>query len=296
MSAQHLLESYAARVEQALAHHLPSTEAEPALLHTAMRYSTLGGGKRVRAALVYAAGEALGAPADELDAAACAVELIHAFSLVHDDLPSMDDDDLRRGRPTCHKKFDEATALLVGDALQTLAFEVLASDSSDPDTVRARLAMVQALAVASGSNGMAGGQALDIEATGQSLTPEQLIRVHEMKTGALIHASVVMGALAATSVNGDIRAKLDDFGRCIGLAFQIVDDILDVTSDTKTLGKPQGSDLEANKATFPAVMGLEEARKRADSLLESALASLEPLGDNARSLAEIARFIVHRHY
>jgi len=296
MSAKQLLETYAARVESALDARLPAIETEPVMLHTAMRYATLGGGKRVRAALVYATGETLGAPAAELDNAASAVELIHAFSLVHDDLPSMDNDDLRRGRPTCHKQFDEPTALLVGDALQTLAFETLSADSNDPQVLRSRLAMVQALARASGSTGMAGGQALDIEATGKSLELEQLIQVHELKTGALIHASVNLGLLAAGTVAPEIATGLDEFGRCIGLAFQIVDDILDVTADTETLGKPQGSDLAANKATFPAVMGLEEARKRANSLLESALATLAPLGDNGQSLAEIAGFIVHRHY
>lgn len=296
MPAKQLLETYAARVERALDARLPTADTEPVKLHTAMRYSTLGGGKRVRAGLVYATGEALGASAVELDNAASAVELIHAFSLVHDDLPSMDDDDLRRGRPTCHKQFDEPTALLVGDALQTLAFEMLSSDSNDPQVLRSRLAMVQALALASGSMGMAGGQALDIDATGKPLELEQLIRLHELKTGALIHASVNLGLLAAGNVSPEITAGLDEFGRFIGLAFQIVDDILDVTADTETLGKPQGSDLAANKATFPAVMGLEEARKRADSLLESALATLAPLGDNGRPLAEIAGFIVHRHY
>lgn len=299
MSATQLLEAYASRVEQALDSRLPATDAEPARLHAAMRYSTMGGGKRVRAALVYATGEALGADPESLDAAASAVELIHAFSLVHDDLPSMDNDDLRRGRPTCHRQFDEATALLVGDALQTLAFEVLVTDSPDSpnaDLARSRLAMVRTLAEAAGSHGMAGGQALDIEATGQALELDQLIRIHELKTGALIHASVLLGMLSAGQAGEETSNNLDTFGRCIGLAFQIVDDILDVTADTETLGKPQGSDQAANKATFPSVMGLGEARRRANSLLETALASLRPLGDNGRSLAEIAEFIVHRHY
>jgi geranylgeranyl pyrophosphate synthase len=296
MPLEQLLEAYADRVEKALDRFLPSPDVEPVRLHAAMRYATLGGGKRIRAALVYATGEALDAKSEHLDAAAGAVELIHAFSLVHDDLPSMDDDDLRRGRPTCHRQFDEATALLAGDALQTLAFEVLASSDVDPAIIHSRLAMVKMLATASGSNGMAGGQALDIEATGQSLELEQLIGIHELKTGALIHAAVMFGALAAEEETGTVHDNLDQFGRCIGLAFQIVDDILDVTADTETLGKPQGSDLAANKATFPAIMGLQAARERANSLLETALASLEPLGDNGRSLADLARFIVHRHY
>ena len=295
MSAQQLLETYAARVEQALAEYLPAAGTEPVRLHTAMRYATLGGGKRVRAGLLYATGEALGANDPQLRAAASAVELIHAFSLVHDDLPSMDNDDLRRGQPTCHKQFDEATALLVGDALQTLAFEILATDCGDQEA-SARLAMIHALATASGSMGMAGGQALDIEATAKNLDIDQLIGIHSRKTGALIQAAVKMGVLAAGTDDSGIIANLDEFGRCIGLAFQIVDDILDVTADTQTLGKPQGSDQAALKATFPAVLGLDVARERADSLLESALATLAPLGDNGRPLAEIARFIVHRHY
>lgn len=295
MSAQQLLETYAARVEQALAEYLPSSKTEPVTLHSAMRYATLGGGKRVRAGLLYATGEALGADDPQLGAAASAVELIHAFSLVHDDLPSMDNDDLRRGQPTCHKQFDEATALLAGDALQTLAFEILAADGDDQQAP-ARLAMIHTLATASGSMGMAGGQALDIEATAKNLDIDQLIGIHSRKTGALIQAAVKMGVLAAGTDDSEIVSNLDEFGRCIGLAFQIVDDILDVTSDTQTLGKPQGSDQAALKATFPAVLGLEEAQNRANTLLESALATLAPLGDNGRPLAEIARFIVHRHY
>jgi len=296
MPLKRLLETYAGRVEQALDHYLPSPNIEPIRLHAAMRYATLGGGKRIRAALVYATGEALGADADDLDAAASAVELVHAFSLVHDDLPSMDDDDLRRGRPTCHRQFDEATALLAGDALQTLAFEVLTTDSTGTDRVRSRLAMINILASASGSRGMAGGQALDIEATGQKLDLDQLINIHQLKTGALIHAAVSLGALAANVKDDEVNTGLNEYGRCIGLAFQIVDDILDITADTATLGKPQGSDIAANKATFPAIMGLQAARERANSLLDTALASLHPLGDNGRSLADLARFIVQRHY
>jgi geranylgeranyl pyrophosphate synthase len=296
MPLKQLLETYAGRVEQALDHYLPSPNIEPTQLHAAMRYATLGGGKRIRAALVYATGEALGADTDDLDAAASAVELIHAFSLVHDDLPSMDNDDLRRGRPTCHRQFDEATALLAGDALQTLAFEVLTTDGEVSGRTRSRLAMVNVLASASGSMGMAGGQALDIEATGQTVNVDQLINIHQLKTGALIHAAVTLGALAADVKDDGINAGLNEYGRCIGLAFQIVDDILDITADTETLGKPQGSDLAANKATFPAIMGLQAARERANSLLETALASLKPLGDNGRSLADLARFIVQRHY
>jgi len=296
MPLKQLLETYAGRVEQALDQYLPSPNIEPIRLHAAMRYATVGGGKRIRAALVYATGEALGADTDDLDAAASAVELIHAFSLVHDDLPSMDDDDLRRGRPTCHRQFDEATALLAGDALQTLAFEVLTTGCEGTDKIRSRLAMVNILASSSGSRGMAGGQALDIEATGQKPDLDQLINIHQLKTGALIHAAVTLGALAADVNDSEVSTGLNEYGNCIGLAFQIVDDILDITADTATLGKPQGSDMAANKATFPAIMGLQAARERANSLLETALASLQPLGDNGRSLADLARFIVQRHY
>jgi len=296
MPVEQLLETYAERVEAALDRFLPSPDSEPVKLHAAMRYATLGGGKRIRAALVFATGEALGAKLSRLETAASAVELIHAFSLVHDDLPSMDDDDLRRGQPTCHRKFDEATALLAGDALQTLAFEILVAQVADEVPMHSRVELVKLLAVASGSRGMAGGQALDIDATGKLPELDHLIQIHELKTGALIHASVMMGSVAADTKNEKLQLCLDEFGRCIGLAFQIVDDILDVTSDTETLGKPQGSDLAGNKATFPAIMGLDAARKRAQTLLEQALASLEPLGDNGQSLADLARFIVHRHY
>lgn len=290
------LRQYASRVEDRLADSLPDETTEPVRLHAAMRYSTLGGGKRVRAALVYATGQALDSPLERLDPPACAVELIHAFSLVHDDMPCMDDDDLRRGRPTCHKAYDEPTALLVGDALQTLAFDLLARLQDDGLPPRQQLEMIRDLTLAAGSLGMAGGQALDIEATGGPLNLEQLVNIHERKTGALIRASVMMGARAADCTDSAKLAALSDFGHAVGLAFQIVDDILDVTSDTDTLGKPQGSDAAANKLTYPAMMGLDAARQRAGELVESALASLAPLGDNGQSLAEIAGFILRRQH
>lgn len=281
-------------MESALAARLPAIDAMPNQLHSAMHYVTLSGGKRVRACLVYAAGESLGASLDVLDVPACAVEIIHSFSLVHDDMPCMDDDDLRRGKPTCHKAYDEATALLVGDALQSLAFDLLAHDPALAITDSQRLKMVGTLAQASGSFGMAGGQAIDIESVGHTLDMDKLEDMHRRKTGELIRASVMLGAFAAPSPDALLLSAIEEFGRSIGLAFQVVDDILDVVADTATLGKPQGSDAARGKPTYPATMGLEAAQKHAESLYHTALASLSPLGDNGRNLGNIANFIVHR--
>lgn len=288
------MDAYCIRVEDALATRLPLIDALPNQLHEAMRYATLKGGKRVRACLVYAAGESMGASLKTLDVPACAVEIIHSFSLVHDDMPCMDDDDLRRGKPTCHKAYDEATALLVGDALQSLAFELLANDPALAISEKQRLRMVGTLAQASGSFGMAGGQAIDIESVGRKLELDKLKDMHRRKTGELIRASVVLGALTAPAQDAQLLPAMEEFGKAIGLAFQVVDDILDVTADTKTLGKPQGSDEARNKPTYPAVMGLDAARKHAETLYIAALASLVPLGDNGRILGDIADFIVHR--
>ena len=282
-----------ARVEAALDARLPAAEAAPIHLHAAMRYATLGGGKRLRAGLCYAAGEALGAADTVLDVPACALELIHAYSLVHDDLPAMDDDDLRRGRPTLHRAFDEATAILAGDALHTLAFELLASDPALDVPAARRLAMLARLAEAAGSVGMAGGQAIDLAAVGQTLTLTQLEDMHARKTGALIRAAVVLGALAADS-RPDALVKLDDYARHIGLSFQIVDDILDIEGDTATLGKPQGSDQQRQKPTYPALLGLDRARRLAAEHHAAALESLGFLGDNAQLLREIADFVIRR--
>jgi len=282
-----------ARVEAALDACLPPATAAPGRLHTAMRYATLEGGKRLRAALVYATGEALGAHPEILDTPACALELIHAYSLVHDDLPAMDNDDLRRGKPTCHKAFDEATAILVGDALHTLAFELLARDPGLGVPAERRLAMIARLAAAAGSAGMAGGQAIDLDATGRMLTLAELEDMHARKTGALIRAAVALGALTADA-KPEWLARLDNYARHIGLAFQIVDDVLDVEGDTATLGKPQGSDAERAKPTYPAILGLERARALARECHAAALESLSPLEDNARLLREIADFIIHR--
>ena len=281
------------RVEQALSNTLPSSDTPPTRLHSAMRYATLNGGKRLRACLVYATGAALGVDIDRLDAPACAVELLHAYSLVHDDLPAMDNDDLRRGKPTCHKAYDEATALLVGDALQTLAFESLAAADTPP---LQRLAMIQTLARAAGSSGMAGGQAIDLAAVGQTLTLAQLEDMHARKTGALIQAAVTLGALAHTHSDPDLLSNLDRYARHLGLAFQITDDILDVEGDTHTLGKPQGSDAQRQKPTYPAIIGLNQAKQLARKEHLAALASLRSLGDNARLLNDIADYVIQRTY
>ncbi len=284
------------RVEAALEQWIPGPEVQPAILHQAMRYAALGNGKRVRPMLVYATGEALGIAPQQLNGAAVAVELIHAYSLVHDDLPAMDDDDLRRGRPTCHRKFDEATAILTGDALQTLAFKVLASDESlaaDPAT---RLKMVEILARASGSRGMAGGQALDLAAVGRELTLAELENLHIHKTGALIRASVQLAALAAESVEPKQLQGLDHYAKCIGLAFQVQDDILDVEGDTETLGKTQGKDQAQNKPTYPSLLGLSEAREMARRLVDEALKSIAELDQRAEPLRLLATYIINRRH
>ena len=281
------------RIEAALDARLPAANAPPTRLHEAMRYVVLGAGKRVRPVLVYAAGEAVGASLDALDAPACAVELVHAYSLVHDDLPAMDDDDLRRGRPTCHRAYDEATAVLVGDALQTLAFEALSADLAD---AAMRLAMVQTLAVASGSRGMAGGQALDLAAVGRELTVAELEQLHIQKTGALIRASVRLGTLAAPAPDPAAVRSLDRYGKCIGLAFQIQDDILDVEGDTTLIGKTRGKDAANNKPTYPALLGLAGAREKCALLVEDALSCLDELGEPAQPLRWLAEYIVARNH
>ena len=282
------------RVEAALDRHLPAAGHIPSRLHEAMRYAALGGGKRVRPLLAFAAGELTGAPAGRLDTVACAVELIHAYSLVHDDLPCMDDDVLRRGRPTCHVQFDEATALLVGDSLQTLAFELLAAEPPG-DPVRA-LEMVALLARASGSLGMAGGQAIDLAAVGRELDQPQLELMHALKTGALIRAAVLLGALAGEPLTAAERSGLDRFAKRAGLLFQVVDDILDCTASTATLGKTAGKDEAADKPTYVALLGLERARDYAGALRAEALAALAPFGGRASRLTELADFICHRPF
>ncbi|MDX1593955.1 MAG: (2E,6E)-farnesyl diphosphate synthase [Gammaproteobacteria bacterium] len=282
------------RVERALERWLPAAGTPPSRLHEAMRYAVLGAGKRIRPVLVYGTGRALGLDPEQLDAPACAVELIHAYSLVHDDLPAMDDDDLRRGRPTCHRAYDEATALLVGDALQTLAFYALAHDEAMPCNAAARLQMVETLALASGSRGMAGGQALDLAAVGRRLELAELENMHIHKTGALIRASVRLGLLCHDAVDASIADDLDHYAKCIGLAFQIRDDILDVEGDTATLGKPQGSDAGLDKPTYPSLLGLAESKHLAGELCADAVSRLAALDARADPLRQLADYIVAR--
>lgn len=289
LDAEQTLRRYRARVEDALDRVLPADTVAPTRLHAAMRYATLGGGKRIRACLVYAAGEASGAVPDTLDAPACALELIHAYSLIHDDLPCMDDDDLRRGRPTCHRAFDEATALLAGDALQALAFEVLAHN--DGLSVARRLAMLARLAQAAGSVGMVGGQAIDLASVGKRLSLPELEDMHGRKTGALIQAAVALGALGAHDA---VPPALEHYGQAVGLAFQIVDDVLDVEGDTATLGKIAGADQARDKPTYPALLGVDGAKIKAAELHRTALASVAGFGDNGRILAHLAHLIISR--
>ncbi|MDQ7074808.1 MAG: (2E,6E)-farnesyl diphosphate synthase [Gammaproteobacteria bacterium] len=282
--------------EQALHRFLPSIETQPQRLHEAMHYAVMSGGKRIRPTLTYATGLALGVKTDTLDAPACALELIHAYSLVHDDLPAMDDDDLRRGRPTCHKQFDEASAILVGDALQTLAFELLADPDNAPLYAEQRLRMIQSLSHASGSLGMVGGQAIDLDAVGNLLSQADLEAMHRKKTGALIRAAVRLGALCAPNIDDQSLKQLDHYAAAIGLTFQIVDDILDVTSDTQTLGKPQGSDIANNKPTYPALLGLAGAQHHAKQVHQQALTSLEGLDGDFQTLRSLADYILQRRF
>jgi len=283
----------ALRVEEALARFLPTKDVAPARLHDAMRYSTLGGGKRVRSMLVFAAGElALAAP-ERLDVAASAVEMIHAYSLIHDDLPCMDDDVLRRGKPTCHVEFDEATALLAGDALQSLAFQLLAEHALAPDP-KAQLEMLRLFALACGSRGMAGGQAIDLDAVGRTLTLPELEFMHILKTGALIRASVLLGAHCGAGLAVAELDRLDRYGKCVGLAFQVVDDVLDEEGDAATLGKTAGKDRAAGKPTYTSLLGLPQAKQLAEDLLAQALEGIEPFGERALRLRELAEFIVRR--
>jgi farnesyl diphosphate synthase len=283
-----------ARIEQVLEEALALPDPGTERLREAMRYSVLGAGKRLRPTLVYLTGESLGAPLERLDAPAAAVELIHVYSLVHDDLPAMDDDDLRRGRPTCHRAYDEATAILVGDALQSLAFAVLANEPMHGSSAQTRLEMIRVLARATGNGGMAGGQAVDLAAVGQTLTVSAIENMHRRKTGALIQGSVLLGALAAGVNGGAELAGLERFGAEVGLAFQIQDDILDVEGDPALLGKSTGADAAHRKPTYPSTVGLPDARTRAKQLRDSAIAALAPLGERAAVLAGLANFVVSR--
>jgi len=279
------------RMEGALARLLPGAGHAPARLHEAMRYATLEGGKRVRPLLTFAAGELGGAAAARLEVAAAAVELVHAYSLVHDDMPCMDDDVLRRGKPTVHVEYDQATALLVGDALQALAFQLLAEHRLADDPA-AQLEMVKTLAAAAGSRGMAGGQQIDLEATGKPLSQTELEFMHVRKTGALISAAVRLGALCA----GPCPPALDQYAHRIGLAFQVVDDVLDAEASTATLGKTAGKDSKQGKPTYVSALGVAHARAYAEELRRDAHEALAPLGARARRLGELADFIVLRKF
>jgi geranylgeranyl pyrophosphate synthase len=289
------LPGYQSRVESALDRWLPGADVEPVNLHRAMRYATLGGGKRIRPVLLYACGQTLGVPLQALDGLAAAVEMIHAYSLIHDDLPAMDDDDLRRGKPTCHKAFDEATAILAGDAIQALSFHVIASDPAILVNAEQRIKMINTLALNSGSLGMAGGQAIDLASVGRSLTLPELENMHNHKTGMLIRASLQLGALSAPDLPQDQYDVITEFARHIGLAFQVQDDILDVEADTATLGKPQGSDMLKNKPTYPGILGMAEAKRVAMKLHGQAVSALDKLDADTLLLRQIADYIVRRN-
>ncbi len=289
-------EAWRERMERALESRLPQSDAVPARLHAAMRYSVLGGGKRIRPALLFATARAVGLSEDEVEAAACAIELVHVYSLVHDDLPAMDDDDLRRGRPTCHRAFDEATALLVGDALQPLAFQLLASDPALPASPAIRLRLIDMLAQASGTFGMAGGQAIDLAVQGLQLDIGQVEDMHARKTGAVICAAVLMAAECVPGLNPDHYASLARFAKAVGLAFQIQDDLLDVTGDVSTLGKATGADSERAKPTHPAVIGIPASQQRVRLLHNQATDALAPFGDRASSLRSLAHWLLSRQY
>jgi farnesyl diphosphate synthase len=290
------LDTWRERMEHALAARLPDASLVPARLHEAMRYSVLGGGKRIRPALLFATARALGLSEDEVEAAACAIELVHVYSLVHDDLPAMDNDDLRRGRPTCHKAYDEATALLVGDALQPLAFQLLASDKALPASPAIRLRLIDMLAHAIGTFGMAGGQAIDLAAQGMRLDIGQVEDMHARKTGAVIRASVLMAAECAPSLDAGLYAALARFATAVGLAFQIQDDLLDVTGDALTLGKATGADSERAKPTHPAIIGIPASQQRVRLLHDQAISALAPFGDRAESLRSLANWLLSRQY
>lgn len=283
------------RTEAFLQRVLPSPEIAPQRLHAAMRYAVLGGGKRVRPLLAYAAGEVSQADPERVVVAGAAVEIIHAYSLVHDDLPCMDDDVLRRGKPTCHVEFDEATALLVGDALQSLAFQLL-GDYRLADDASAQLEMVKLLALAAGSRGMAGGQAIDLAAVGKTLTVPELEFMHIHKTGALIRAAAVLGVRCGTGLDAAEFVRVDAFAKAVGLAFQVVDDVLDAEAPTATLGKTAGKDAEQGKPTYVSAMGVAQARAFAEELRQQALQAIAPFGARGARLAQLADFIVLRQF
>jgi farnesyl diphosphate synthase len=292
---QHWTGNVQSRMEHVLDDVLTPADIAPQRLHAAMRYAVLGGGKRVRALLAHAAGELCQAQSQVVDMAAAAVELIHAYSLVHDDLPCMDDDDLRRGKPSCHKQFDDATALLAGDALQSLAFKLLAEPGLCPDSAR-QLEMLHLLAMASGSRGMAGGQAIDLASIGHSLTQAELEYMHIHKTGALIRAAALLGAYSAPAADAERIHAVDRYAQAIGLAFQVVDDILDAEADTATLGKTAGKDAQSNKPTYVTILGMAHAKQLARELHDHALEPLKSFGHKAERLVQLAQFITQRSF
>lgn len=291
MAVNAALQAYQTRIETVLERVLPSIDVLPMRLHEAMRYSVLNGGKRIRPLLVYATGEALGLQPEHLDIPAAAIELIHVYSLIHDDLPAMDDDVLRRGKPTCHCAYDEATAILAGDALQALAFQLL-TQADEQISAQQRLRMIQQLSIAAGSRGMVGGQAIDLAAVGKDITELELEQMHIHKTGALIRSSVLLAAYTEPALADKQLMQLDHYAKCLGLAFQVQDDILDIESDTQTLGKTRGADAAAGKPTYPSIIGMSAAKRKLDELYLEAVAALEGL--NAPLLLEIAEFTVKR--
>lgn len=293
---EHQATYYSQRIETVLDACLPNADIQPSRLHEAMRYSAMAGGKRIRPRLVYATAEVLNIEPERVDAAAAAIEFIHAYSLIHDDLPAMDDDDLRRGKPTSHIAFDEATAILAGDALQTLAFDVIATHEGLGERPAQRVAQLATLARAAGSRGMVGGQMLDMASEGQAIDVERLEQIHSLKTGALLRACVLMAADAADSLDRDKRAALDVFATRIGLAFQVQDDVLDIESTTEKLGKTQGADIAHDKATYPALLGLAEAKSLAEQLYNDAVGALSLWGSEAEPLRLIAAEIVKRDH
>ncbi len=290
---KHTLTKYQQRVNDVIEQHINALPEHAPKLKEAMKYCALLGGKRIRPFLVYSVGEALGVDITKLDSCAAAIECIHAYSLVHDDLPAMDDDDLRRGQPTVHIAFDEATAILVGDALQSLAFEILTQDKNGLTAIQ-QLEMLKVLSKAAGYSGMCGGQAIDLASTNQRINLEQLTELHALKTGALISCSVDLALIAANNINNVHKASLRLFAKNIGLAFQVQDDILDITSTTEELGKPQGSDTQANKSTFPSLLGLEQAKETAEQLINDALSELADLPYNSQIIEDFAQYLVAR--
>ena len=288
------LQIWQTRIEQVLAQVLPADHINPQRLHAAMRYSVLNGGKRMRPLLVYATGEALGIQPSVLDIPAAAIELVHVYSLVHDDLPAMDDDDLRRGKPTCHKAYDEATAILVGDGLQAVAFQLLAAHPDLAIPAEQRLKIIELLAQSASSRGMVGGQAIDLASVGKTLTEVELENMHIHKTGALIRASVLAAAYTAHSISTEQLHALDHYAKCVGLAFQVQDDILDIESETHVLGKTQGADKALDKPTYPAIIGMAASKAKLQLLHDEAIEALSSFGESAQLLREIAEFTVKR--